>query len=1650
MGSSGNTLSADAAMGDRHQRAILEGDFLSLPVPERGGVRVFLCADPLDSEWERAALRSDVYPRLREHCRRTYGREFQVLDGYHGLRHDDLYSTKVREKRMKLLEECIKSSSGPCFVALIGEEYGKPCLPASIHWEEFEKIVHTAEAHGVSTKILESWYMKDENGIPPVYSLVDEEEALQYMGRQRKDNTDWTHQAFQEMRSVFDVVVPLCVQKQILEEDRAHKYFSSALDEELNFILQSHPNAVLERCICYIHKVPFKAYQKERGQTDPINKAYYHSFSRLCHLRDDLIPSLAHNHGLHVYSTTTTCDIKVGYTKEKRRQYIEGLCKQFYEDIVALIDNQVIRNPERLKIGMEDILEHLSLCNMYSDLKHYELAEAEAIKSYILHDGASKPLVVVGEPGCGKTVLLASCAKKVQLWLSDQDPILAVRFVSSYGESLSLSRLLLGLCQQLSDIYTTPVNLHPDNIEKLKECLHRLLLETSKKRPLVLIIDSLNHLKHCERGGDILEWLPSLLPKNTKIILSVSQEKLLDLKSQFSERVIFIEMKPTRKECNDNLKISLLKEKRKITSGQQVFVNRSLTIDPSPLQVHLVFKEVMGWKSHQDVNEHSLSPSIQNSIERLFYKLELKYGYEFVFRALSYITLSRSGIAEAELVDVLSSDNTVLAQLYDVNHNVSTLRVPDWLVANILLDLRGCVGSRTVTGSRLIWWTNKFYQQIVVKRYLNNQEVINIHRHMCDYFSGRWTKGMGKSMTIKQNADLQQESTSKVYIDRQLPSQPWSFAGLLGTKQMVRGNLRKAFDLPYHLKECRKIDNLYDVLMSQPYYKILLNSGHLYALLGSLEDAATLTGRKELSLISDILQETRCLLIDNPDAFDAIVQSKMMPLLPLYPSLFRLTKQIFGESTKSSPLVILNSALFRLPSIKADFPESSEIVSILDAKTKAQLIVIFKNGHIYTWTVGNKASLEYQLSLSTDIEITGATLDSEGQYLSVSTSTQLIILLDYYSWTILNEISGFVVEAVNHYLSNMILFVSLEKIQKVGLFDILSGVLLKELTFAQKITYFGCVGRGRYLAVGQLNRLILHTTQNVSQEIVLPIDLSKHVIADVYLHHSYVIVFDKYGRIRVWDIANLSKPRSLEEISHHEEEDDEVLSTELVLERLLVHKSTSFDVWQISTWQKVSFRSHQGKLTCCTFSDHGDAVIAGVESISSLFVWNIQTGQLVSKINLESQVMWLVNSLHLKVLGAVTSGNSIVFWDLKSLTIPTACIETRRPFKSVTVCPLGGRAYTSDGSDMVCKWDIPKCRISALFQHRGVVVMTEVTPNGALLITSEAYGEVYVWETDSGINSYRIQSSPISQILITPNSHCVVTLCEDGGSRVWRALTGCTVCKVHTSVSQAIISPESTFVIGLNNNRLLAISLWSGDVGKEFHCSDKSIVAFQCLTSHPDFIILLTSTADLYTWNVVEESICHQFKLPVQLSHPLTFQSSFNGDYLVITSQKRINVINTLGKKCYTLYTPITILPPHFTKDGNYIIYICHGQSSRCDCDFHVNPTINILEVGTGKKLTEYHLGKMPCFMSVSDDDAIVCVGFEDGTLGLYLVAGKWKGNARLKECLAFGGRKESVDIEQVHIYQGKPSADIIWNDSISSVLSLGGSSDVETVFAEE
>ena len=339
--------------------------------------------------------------------------------------------------------------------------------------------------------------------------------------------------------------------------------------------------------------------------------------------------------------------------------------------------------------------------------------------------------------------------------------------------STDLKSLLLSVCEQLAVNYRCLVQSYPKKIHDLRDLFINLLNESSLQRPLVVIFDALEQLSESDEARK-LWWLPVHLPRFVRIVLSTLPNKhgiLQKLRCLIHEEDNYIELIPRdRKMCSQVLKHQLLRVKRKVTSGQQIYVNNAFSKCTLPMFVNLTFREVRHWRSHRDVDESSLCVTVHESIEQLFWSLERKCGQKLVSRALGYITMAKMGLSEMELEDVLALDNSVMNELNENTRPSNPLRVPYLYIAKLKEGLSGYLIERHVKNVTLLVWANRHLQLIAQKLYLQDKSDLHeMHTILADYFLGVWSGGRRKAFCLEDpylNGCLDLESRSLLEEER--------------------------------------------------------------------------------------------------------------------------------------------------------------------------------------------------------------------------------------------------------------------------------------------------------------------------------------------------------------------------------------------------------------------------------------------------------------------------------------------------------------------------------------------------------------------------------------------------------------------------------------------------------------------------------------------------------------------------------------------------------------------------------------------------------------------------------------------------------------------------------------------------------------------
>ncbi|KAM8903192.1 NACHT and WD repeat domain-containing protein 2 isoform 2-T2 [Spinachia spinachia] len=1382
--------------------------------------------------------------------------------------------------------------------------------------------------------------------------------------------------------------------------------------------------------------------------------------SELC---DNFLPGLITSSKLLVYTTTSECDCRHGYTKARRRGYAQSLCQQVYSDLVVLIDSWSI--PEVFQPGdasAREQEEQEELCDTLSRLYDVIRPEEEEVRAFVEQGGQQRPLVVTGGPCTGKTVLLAHCAQQMRSWLPDSDPVV-ITYFCNLSINPTPAHLLSCLCYQLEARYhseasseqstihmdnhnrsNNPRDLNPDchstsNVcsPELKQRLSCLLTSMpSAERPLVLILDGLAHMEN-NAGAQIAESLPSPLPPNVKLVVTVSPDLLQAINPPRSAAqgvseggegsgYVCVQLGPVdRRQCVKMLESLLRTSGRRVTSGQQALVNRALTACRLTLYARLLHLHTSLWHSDSDVTESSLPASVHSSISALLDHLEQKHGSSVVSRAVSYLTLSRTGLTEAELADLLSGDPRVQTE--------HVPRLPQVAVETLLLDLRRFLIGRTVAGSLVLLWVSRHFKLVVAKRCLASREVSReVHSAMADYFMGRLSR---EPRGVETN------------------SQPFVFYSPF--KDVGRVNLRKVLELPHHLRESGRCGELErELLMSLGFHQAMVRAGllgELVAMLEKEEGSPHLVFSRERALLAGILKSSACSLQSSPLHLPSVMETNLLPYLDVFPGLEGYARELRQQRRRrgSGLGVLLCPAQLTVPSIRClTFNAKTENVSVKEAAEAESGIVaqVLDDGTAWIWKGFGCDVVRLSLSCEQK-ELTFTGIKSSGHFILFFTQCDKLLLWDVTgperflqvtghakalesSRITANTVEGFVA-------SQKSVFMWWKGESFVSAFDV-SNETMTHFQCQSAVTCLACSSRGSYVYCGQEEGTVSILDTNTGSVLGACSNTNHNAIKSIIPcgDEWEMTCVDRTGRVSLWDVASKTNPPRLVAESFIGGESNNVLNIDYShgSGTLLMCQSHQVVLWDTCAWELWDqFLAPAGKTFAqALLSRGGHLFLALLDSCPSVLVWRVSTGQCVLSLETNRPPHTLLSAASSVI--CVDAGCRVTAWDSEMIDAAGAAPRMGLGVKEVAVERTGECFYTSDGSHAVWRWRLESGLPHANFVHRGAVEKLRLSPDGVHLVTLSA-GDIYVWRTGSGQNILRISGSAATDVLIAPNGSFGVSVSERGLSRVWKLAHGSVVCSIHVYLSDAKVSPASTFLIGCRRGDLLAASLWSGSINKRFSRAEASdrVVAFHTLSEHPDFVVVMAASGAVYTWNMPEETVYRHFQLPCRFRcQPRDFQVSSDGSYaLLSTENQAVSLLDLSQVRLCSFKAEGPVIQVHLDKTGRYVAYAYRATPSarvkNCTRCPHAEALLAVVRLADGERIGSARLAKSPTALVVCERRRVL-VGFEDGSVGVYSILDVVTGGEESLGCREnASGRSKRRAFDRPLSCSARASANITW-----------------------
>jgi WD40 repeat protein len=666
---------------------------------------------------ERDELHKQVYPKLRELCA-SYGWQFQPIDLRWGVSKEAVLNQRTARICLEEVKRCKEVSPRPNFIILLGDRYGWPPLPEVIPLNEFKSIKQYLEGRK-EYDLLQQWYRCDENAVPPAYYLQPRSGDLENYESWEKQVERPLHKALNEAVSTLS-----------LTPSERLRYEASLTEHEIEegvmHLADSHEH--IFAFFRTIRNLPqnTKARDYINLHADgTVNKA---AAERLENLKKRIVSKIGEEHIYHYEAEW----IKDGISST----HIDRLCEDVLHSLEGIITEE-IRQFETIEQWQKEVIDH-EIFGM--DRAKFFVGREEPFKaiSNYLHSRPSHPLVIWGEPGSGKSALLAKAFE--QFRLAKPDARICIRFVGATSNSTYIRSLLEGLCKQLL-LKDLPAQKDTRNEyqEIVSEFWNCLALATAEK-PFIIFIDALNQLSEINNPQN-LAWLPAELPEHTYLVVSTLPEIGLDIFKKRLPEDNLIQLEPMKAEEGADLLDQWLESVgRTLMPNQRSVVLEKFNNCGLPLYLKFAFEEARGWCSYKEAVD--LGNDVHSILINLFQRLSepANHGELLVSKSLGYLQASRKGLTESEIMTILVQDEEYYSHFkktafHDLpSDNPTQLQLPDAVWLRLYYDLKPYLSERSGDNTSLIHFYHQQLNEAVEKEYLIGDKKPIFHKTLAEYF----------------------------------------------------------------------------------------------------------------------------------------------------------------------------------------------------------------------------------------------------------------------------------------------------------------------------------------------------------------------------------------------------------------------------------------------------------------------------------------------------------------------------------------------------------------------------------------------------------------------------------------------------------------------------------------------------------------------------------------------------------------------------------------------------------------------------------------------------------------------------------------------------------------------------------------------------
>ncbi|XP_072165436.1 NACHT domain- and WD repeat-containing protein 1-like [Diadema setosum] len=1402
---------------------IFTGRLTSLPPLTSKVVKVILSCCKSDTIQERLTLLRDAVPELQRFCQQ-YGLDFQLVDMHQGPSNTSTNDHEMAGLRIQEISDAHKMSLGPFFVSIIGNKYGDYVLPSRIDATEFSHIRDCAFEAGKDINVLDEWYVQEGDGVEQVYVLQPISSKLKYYYDSSPENKELNEKDLLKWKKAHDALLEILQQcaeyvhdEGLLNEEQLHKYHMSALENELtSAVYQTEGSA--ERCICMyrsfedlpqnVESLEMHNYVDIRKPNRP--KIYKKAQERIKALKDTKIPSMLPEENILKFCIPWMANGIDPATCEEHEQYLKEFCGQFTTKVKELVDKFVVKEKSNLQMqegaGLtSEVLSHLQVADSYTKRFVSRDSVVNQVERLVKQaqgksDKAHNAILLHGEPGSGKTVVTSQIVKMMPTWLGDS-VIVVPRFLGATTTCRTVRDMLESVCHQVYEVYKPKKSKFgdiPQDLEKLIPYFKNLIDKLpSPNRPLCIVLDFPAEFVE-ELEGDNLDWLPTNFQASTTIVIALTDSPALKLfRERIADEANLIRVTSLNdRELSEMVRLFLTDNSRLLVPEQVKIVTRAGARHPLPIFAKLLCRETQFINPSGNGKDPISSPVDAASI--LLQHVEERNGPEVTSRILRYLSAARYGLTEAELMDLLSCDDELLALVYP--HTLPrVLRFPHRVWINIRIDLGPLIAIRNLDNKTLMSWSSSVIQKVAQQRYLSsNSESIKAHKHLASLFLETWTKGKKW-----EREDRKMEDSEEVDGCRYISLQPL----LYGKTQY---NLRRLSELWYHLANAGDLKTLKSSVVCN--FEYLLAKTHASSVHHVLQELATircLVLDLEIDLVFAALAKSAEALMADPLQLAAELIGRLLPLKGQYPrdldSLVTQAMEWCDQFTRPLLVPLTSWLPTQHDSLISTVQCGSEIV---------KMAVSYDNQQIFV-TTNDRTLACYKLASSEKLWSCKAIHGEDVTCIAVSKDDRIIV-------------TG-----------------SADKTLKLWTAD--GGKLLK--TIQKHEGAISCVAMTpdcQRVVSGTLDGMV--RVFNIEDgELVWSLTGSMDsVVAVTSNKYSDILIAASADcKVRMWSLRDFSQLNVIEGqggvMSQMALSGDDMFF-------LRAYEDSRLNLSCLVTGTFVHpLEGHKGKIVDICLCPEG--LYAGVATSEQVvYVYNIRSQELLQTLTGHSAPIRRVTiTPNGHFLVTASADGNVRVWLLPKPKAKEGEGKSAHTDKVTCIAMSKDANFAITGSaDFSLKlWNIDLCQIIHAFSdHTKPISCVAMADNGSFAVSGSEDGTVNVWSTDSGVVvvTFTEHEDAISSVLITSDSKRILSADFSNYMKLWVAATGEVLLSCMGPSAMVILTPDDTYAISGDRNELMKI--WTTGSGESVKTINH-VQVITCVTVTRDGQFTITGSEDM-------------------------------------------------------------------------------------------------------------------------------------------------------------------------------------------------------------